>query len=99
MQEEVDYVQVEVDGGQYVLLGRQLAHQNVCVVDDKAAEEQSTGAGAHQLHRVVVEENLAWGKENADTHNVSRMDYSQENVCRYSVHFDGFREENSHSPS
>lgn len=58
MQEEVDYVQVEVDGGQDVLLGWQLAHQNVCVVDDEAAEEQRTGAGKHQLHRVIVEEKL-----------------------------------------
>lgn len=49
VQEQVDNVQVEVDGGQYVLFGRQLAHQNVRVVDDEAAEEQSAGSGTRQL--------------------------------------------------
>lgn len=62
VQEEVDYVQVEVDGGQYVLLGWQLAHQNVCVVDDEAAEEQSAGSSENQLHRVILEENLVHGR-------------------------------------
>lgn len=62
MQEKVDYIQVKVDGGQYVFLGWKLAHQNVRVIDDEAAEEESTGAGTHQLHCVIVEENLAYGK-------------------------------------
>lgn len=78
VQEEVDDVQVEVDGGQYVLLRWQLAHQNVCVVDDEAAEEQSPSAGEHQLHRVVVEENLAYSRRmQLDTMSVEKRAVSQ----------------------
>lgn len=78
VQEEVDDVQVEVDGGQYVLLRWQLAHQNVCVVDDEAAEEQSPSAGEHQLHRVVVEENLAYSRRmQLDAMSVEKRAVSQ----------------------
>lgn len=56
MQEEVDNVQVEVDGGQDVLLGRELLHQQVGVVDDEAAEDQGSGSGHDQLCAVTVEE-------------------------------------------
>ena len=58
MQEEVDDVQVQVDGGQDVLLGGQLVHQEMGVIDDEAAEQQSPGTGKHQLRGVVVEEEL-----------------------------------------
>lgn len=60
MQEEVDNVQVEVYGGQHVLLRGQLVHEEVGVVDDEGAEEESTSPGIHQLQRVVVEEELQW---------------------------------------
>lgn len=81
VQEEVDYVQVEVDGSQNVLLGWQLAHQNVGVVDDEAAEEQSASAGTHQLHCIVVEENLSYNRKmQLETKSVggkkSELDYS-----------------------
>ena len=56
--EEVDDVQVQVDGGQDVLLRGQLVHQKVCVVDDEPAEDQRSGAGEEQLCRLVVEEHL-----------------------------------------
>lgn len=58
VQEEVDDVQVEVDGGQDVLLWGQLLHQQVGVVDDEAAEDQGPGAGQDQLCAVAVEEEL-----------------------------------------
>lgn len=58
VQEEVDNVQVEVDGGQDVLLGRELLHQQVGVVDDEATEDQGPGSGHDQLCAVTVEEEL-----------------------------------------
>lgn len=56
MQEQVDDVQVEVDGGQDVLLWGELLHQHVGVVDDEATEDQSTGSSHDQLCAVAVEE-------------------------------------------
>lgn len=56
MQEEVDDVQVEVNGGQDVLLRGQLVHQQMGVIDDEAAEEQCSGASKHQLRGLIVEE-------------------------------------------
>jgi len=56
VQEEVDDVQVEVDGGQDVLLGRELLHQQVCVVDDEATEDQGPHSRHDQLSAVAVEE-------------------------------------------
>lgn len=58
MQEEVDNVQVEVDGGQDVLLGRELLHQQVGVIDDEATEDQSPRSRHDQLGGVAVEEEL-----------------------------------------
>ena len=58
MQEQVDDVQVEVDGGQDVLLGGELLHQHVGVVDDEATEDQSAGSSHDQLCAVAVEEEL-----------------------------------------
>lgn len=58
MQEEVNNVQVEIDGGQDMLLGRELLHQQVGVVDDEAAEDQSTGSSKDQLCTVTVEKEL-----------------------------------------
>lgn len=65
MQEEVDDVQVQVDGGQDVLLGRQLLHQQVRVVDDEATEDQGAGAGHDELGAVAVEEELRGGEASA----------------------------------
>lgn len=56
VQEEVDDVQVEVDGGQDVLLGRELLHQQVGVEDDETAEHQSPRSRQDQLCAVTVEE-------------------------------------------
>lgn len=58
VQEEVDDVQVEVDGGQHMLLGRQLVHEEVGVIDDEGTEEEGPGPSVYQLHCVVVEEQL-----------------------------------------
>lgn len=58
VQEEVDDVQVEVDGGQDVLLGRELLHQQVGVEDDETAEHQSPRSRQDQLCAVTVEEEL-----------------------------------------
>lgn len=96
VQEEVDYIQVQVDWGQYVLLGRQLAHQNVCVVDDEAAEEQSAGAGAHQLHRVVVEENLVYSRRKQSGKRV--LLFSSTSV-QLDSKFDCMKSVKKHSPS
>lgn len=56
MQEEVDNVQVEVDGGQDVLLRGELLHQQAGVIDDEAAEDQRPGSSHDQLYAVTVEE-------------------------------------------
>lgn len=58
VQEEIDDVQVEVDGGQDVLLGGELFHQQVGVIDDETAEDQSPGPGQNQLCAVTVKEEL-----------------------------------------
>lgn len=58
VQEEVHDVQVEVDGGQDMLLGGELLHQQVGVVDDEAAEDQSPGSSQDQLGTLAVEEEL-----------------------------------------
>lgn len=58
VQEEIDDVQVEVDGGQDVLLGGELFHQQVGVIDDEAAEDQSPCPGQNQLCAVTVKEEL-----------------------------------------
>jgi len=58
LQEQVDHVKVEVDGGQQVFFGRKTAHEQVRVVNNKETEEQRAGAGAHQLECVVVEKHL-----------------------------------------
>ena len=73
---EVDDVQVQVDGGQDVLLRGQLVHQKVRVVDDEPAEDQRTGAGKEQLCRLVVEEHL--GGDNP--HNPILSDFVASNT-------------------
>lgn len=58
VQEQVDYVQVQIDGCQDVFLGGQLMHQQVGIENDEPAEQQSSSPGEDQLHCVVVEEKL-----------------------------------------
>lgn len=41
-----------------MLLGRELLHQQVGVVDDEAAEDQSSGSSKDQLCAVAVEKKL-----------------------------------------
>lgn len=52
VEEEVDDVQVEVDGGQDVFLGGELLHQQVGVIDDESTEDQSSASSRHQLRHV-----------------------------------------------
>lgn len=63
MQEEVNDVQVQVNGGQDVFLRGQLVHQKVGVIDDEATEQQSSCTSKYQLHCVVLEEELGGGEE------------------------------------
>lgn len=58
VQEEVDDVKVEVDGGQDVLLRGELLHQQVGVKDDETAEHQGPSSSQDQLCAVTVEEEL-----------------------------------------
>lgn len=58
IQEEVDYVQVQIDGRQDMFLWWQLVHQQVCIKNDKPTEEQRSGSSENQLHSVVVDEDL-----------------------------------------
>lgn len=58
VQEEVDYVQVQIDGRQDMFLWWQLVHQQVRIKNDEAAEEQSSGSSENKLHCVIVEEEL-----------------------------------------
>lgn len=58
MQEEVDNVQVEVDGGQNVLLRGELLHQHVGIVDDKATEDKCPSSSQDQFCTITVEEKL-----------------------------------------
>lgn len=58
VQEQVDDIQVEIDGCQDVLLWGQLVHQQMGIENNEAAEQQSSGPSKHQLHSVIVEEEL-----------------------------------------
>lgn len=71
VQEEVDNVQVEVDGCQDVLLRGELLHQQVGVVDDEAAEDQSPSSSEHQLCAVTVEEELQ--RQRSQLGTISRL--------------------------
>lgn len=66
VQEEVDDVQVEVDGGQDVFLGGELLHQQVGVIDDETAEDQGSGSGQDQLCAVTVEEEPHEARDDED---------------------------------
>lgn len=56
--EKVDYVQVQIDGCQDVLLRWQLMHQHVSIENNEPTEQQSSGPSDDQLHGVIVEEKL-----------------------------------------
>lgn len=58
VQEEVDNVQVEVNGGQDVLLRRELLHQHAGVIDDEATEDQGPSSSQEQTCIITVEEEL-----------------------------------------
>ena len=59
--EEVDEVKVEVNGGKDVLLRWELVHDDVSVKDDEATEEQSTTNGENKLKSLAPEEQLPGG--------------------------------------
>ena len=59
--EEVDKVEIEVDGGEDVLLRRELVHDDVSVKDDEATEEQSTTNRENKLESLAPEEQLPGG--------------------------------------
>lgn len=67
VQEQVDDVQVQVDGGQDVFLWGELVHDQVCVVDNEATEEQGPCPGEYQLYCLIVEEELQEGTGRALT--------------------------------
>ncbi len=56
--EQVDYIQVQIDGCQDVLLWWQLMHQQVSIENNEPAEQQSSSSSEDQLHCVIVEEKL-----------------------------------------
>lgn len=58
VQEEVDNIQVEVNGGQDVLLRRELLHQHAGVIDDEATEDQGPSSSQEQTCIITVEEEL-----------------------------------------
>ena len=55
---QVNKVQVEVDGGNDVLLRRELVHDDVGVKDDKTTEQHSPSNGQHKLQCLAPEEQL-----------------------------------------
>lgn len=59
--EQVNHVQVQVDGRQNVFLGGEFVHQHVSVENNESWEQQGTGNCIHQLKCLTVEEKL---KEN-----------------------------------
>ena len=73
VQEQVDDVQVEVDGGQDVFLRGELLHQQVCVIDDEATEDQSPGSSQDQLSAVTVEEELQGGQSQYEGGHLSNQ--------------------------
>ena len=58
VQEEVDDVEVEVDGGVHVVLGRDALHDHLCVEDDEEGEEDGSPDGEAARHRLAREEHL-----------------------------------------
>ena len=54
--EEVDEVQVEVDGSQDVLLGGEDVHDEMCVEDNEATDDHGTCYGQHKLQGRAPEE-------------------------------------------
>ena len=59
--EQVNHVQVQVDGRQNVFLRGEFVHQHVSVENNESREQQGTGNCIHQLKCLTVEEKL---KEN-----------------------------------
>lgn len=53
--EQVDDIHVQVDGGQDVLLRRQVLHHHLRVVDDEQAEDEGASDGDQQLKQGVLD--------------------------------------------
>lgn len=66
VQEEVDNIQVEVNGGQDVLLRRELLHQHAGVIDDEATEDQGPSSSQEQTCIITVEEEPHEGSNDED---------------------------------
>lgn len=58
MEEQVEDIQIEVDRGHNVFLGRQFVHHHACIKDDEEREKESTPSCDHSVHQHSGEENL-----------------------------------------
>lgn len=58
MEEQVEDIQIEVDRGHNVFLGRQFVHHHACIKDDEEREKESTPSCDHSIHQDSGEENL-----------------------------------------
>lgn len=54
VEEQIDHVKVDVDGGHDVVLGRHLVHEEMDVVDEEEAEEDGAADGDDELQWVRV---------------------------------------------
>ena len=64
--EEVDDVQVELDGGQDVLLGAESGHDHLRVHDDEQREEEGPAHRQRRVRQLVAEEDLQEAAEDED---------------------------------
>ena len=66
LDEEVDDVQVELDGGQDVLLGAESGHDHLRVHDDEQREEEGPAHRQRRVRQLVAEEDLQEAAEDED---------------------------------
>lgn len=67
VQEQVQYIHVQVDGGQDVLLRGEDGHHLVCVEDKEQAEEDGSGEREGHLEGWTLEEDLQDASHNEHT--------------------------------
>jgi len=58
LQEEIDDVEIEINGSENVFLGRQLVEQHVGVHNNETRKQNGTEDGEHELHGLTLNEHL-----------------------------------------
>lgn len=70
--EQVDDVQIQVDGGQDIFFWRKLVHQHVGVKHNECRKQQGSGDGINKLQSFTMEEKLPGGKDDSTQSHFER---------------------------